>query len=1133
MGWNFTIHDFTTGSEVVTTIDEPIGWDAFNLHLKRDEKAHGFFGFEDDTFSSMQFFDDGGAILRNAYYNYGVQGDVKLGIAYACEDGAAADNIFLGRFDFTTFKDYTGDFCYVECATFVSESYMQFNNRRGQQVDLDSLASYDQEPESQTVTTNAIFDGATNQIRVTQLLNGIMPGSKITIVGSSQDGSYTVASAKPDYTTVNADLASGSTLATSITVSATFDPDNKTISINQLINLTVGDVIGLTTPTWPSGSIPHPDYDNSGFYTVGSVQQFFNYTVVTISAVNITSTTALNGSTVSPPHGYMAPISLDTVVISSINGTASIVYTSQPTSTIIQVAESIMNEATVSITLTGSWLKNNMVPYAGLAKIITMPAKEIVARSVWRNNQELICNLNMGNPKTAVSIEATSFITPNMPNVVSDIDETDAGTGYAYTPVSSHGGFDTSNTPDTLIYFRPGSLACTGLARIKFSISFAYIPYDSGDTQTYIIGMGSYRTANFVINKGSDPTHITGSVLTSVNINRVTFPMPLVTITGELDNINFEPGEYLWAYFEIPVTNTSSAYYPKLLIGAGSYIDFSIKSQCTDTPCSVYMVNEALSRCVESYTNNEIQVYSDYFGRTNAQPVASTDDGCGALEAITNGLRIRGCVMPDSTSIPKFFTSFDDMFTALDAIHNIGHGLETDPHRSGKQRLRVEPFEFFFQNTVMLTCSGIKQYKRETVTNLLASTFKVGYQQYETWNNNGLYDIFGNRTYRTPLNHLVNEIDKTCKWLASDYAIEFTRRQFGLTSSDSRYDDNTFILCLAKNVPQLVTFFGPGSIVSEGNCVVIANTLDIQINATIGTTVAITGTAANDFATYSIVTAEIYGAFMYMTLSGAAISYGYEPTAKLVIGSYTVNNTPAVFISGGGGLALSTPVYGLSVGDGINITGTTSNNGNKTVYELFYPQDATNIPGELAFPMYIFATTSFIGEIAFHAVITDTSKALYIVEQGMKNGTNILSPSTVMNYRISPAHNAMRHYRNIITDRQYASESLIFTGGEGNFYALGKMDDACSPENDNISEGGNLSLANFSDSNDGKPLFYPEVVTYDYPLAWSDFLDILDNPYRIIKYQHAIEGLKDGYLVDLQYKPNEGMASFILYPKIS
>lgn len=255
MSWQFSIIDFTTNPNGITTvINEPVGWDGITLTLKRDAKTHGFFGFEDNSFSSLQYDGAAAQILRNAYYNYDVEAVVQLAVTYQCDDEVTADNLYLGQFDFTSFADHTDDRCYVGCGIFLARSYYLFKNRSDQQVDLDSLASFDQLPVSQTTNASCYFVAAGDLIGqgfgtiwANQLVNGLMPGSKITVSGTAHNnGTFTVASAKPDYTNVNPDLAGGGAGVTNPFVSATFDPGNNTISINQRLNIAVGSTLTIT-----------------------------------------------------------------------------------------------------------------------------------------------------------------------------------------------------------------------------------------------------------------------------------------------------------------------------------------------------------------------------------------------------------------------------------------------------------------------------------------------------------------------------------------------------------------------------------------------------------------------------------------------------------------------------------------------------------------------------------------------------------------------------------------------------------------------------------------------------------------------------------------------------------------------
>jgi hypothetical protein len=382
--------------------------------------------------------------------------------------------------------------------------------------------------------------------------------------------------------------------------------------------------------------------------------------------------------------------------------------------------------------------------------------------------------------------------------------------------------------------------------------------------------------------------------------------------------------------------------------------------------------------------------------------------------------------------------NFSQCFKSLDAIHNIGVGLEDDPNRAGYKLLRVEPQEYFFNNTILMECDHIEKLERKLDSSMIFSTMKVGYQKLETWNNNGLYDLFGMRTYRTELSQLKNELDKSCPFIASDYAIEFTRRLFGLTTADSRYDNDTFILCLENIFTGRIEFqdlFVPDSIV-----------------------------------------------------------------------------LPVVF-------------PGIQVGDSIVITGTVSNNGTFTVATIGY--NATNT--------YITTVEAITPESAPNATFEDLTNPIYLVEQdNITNPFKISQPETVFNYRITPAHNALRQFKTIIMSASdWLTAKIYFTSGNGNFYAFGWIDDACALESSVLGEGVNININNFGDVNNARPLYKPELITYEYPMAWEDFLVIYANPYGLIGFQQGETAKEYGWIEDLSYDPYNGMAKFVLRPRFN
>ena len=1129
----FTITDYTTGSPVQTVIDEPVGWDAIKFHLKRDPTFHGFFEFVDDSLGSLQFDGDGYGILKNAYDTDGVGAVVLLSVQYQCSDEGYT-TLYNGKFDFTLYKEVNGDRCYVECHVTNDQNLINITSRYDQECDLDLKASFDQLPVSQSVITTAQFlppGFAPNQIVVGQLLNGLQPGSQITFAGTAHNpGPFTVASSVPNFNNVQESAPTNVPVSTSAGPSdgnleiLNIDPYPGTVTARLTFNallygLAAGDILALSGTGSPA---PHGFPVDDLNWTVVDVVQSFAYTVITLTVATPVPASPSNNPVAISGAGFV------------LGGTFNL-GTNLPSSTIITIAETITNAESVTATLTAVFLQDNMPTYAGLNKIVTIPPKVIRETSKWAapitKDFPVVTTLSTG------AYDGIIVFTPDWPNVQSEIDETDVGTAV---PINQAAPLATP--PDTMVFWRQQSLPCQGVGGI-FNVGFSGKFADSAGSSSPpwviqsapIVGGGTPVTNQFrfVAIKDTQWKGLSnyadgdGHVFVDDTINITSSAASSFVYSKNVTGIQLAEGEYVWFFFffltdAIPADPNK----PVLVLDNGSYFSFSIDTQCASTPASVYMVNEILSRCAEYYTDGALVVYSDYFGRPDAQPQPSSSAGCGSLEAITNGLKIRGAITANGTSIPKMTTSLKAMFDGLNAIHNIGMRLEADPVRGGSfMRLRIEPIDFFYQNTTVLTISGIKEMSREVDTSMLASTFKCGYNQFETWNNNGLYDMYGTRTYRTQLRLLRNLIDRTCQFLASDYAIEFTRRMWGLTTSDGRYDGNLFVLCLKNKSEQPMQFM-------PGNGAVFAayanGGADPPAGWAIGDSVTISHTFGNNITT-TIATIQSY---TLNTISYHFIGFAATMAVETDQAGEIFNNTRTnavisdmSFVGATGGILLYQFLFGIQITDTINISNTAANNTNFALNGIF------EIPSTGS--MVLSTTTSPVAGFEQFAIIADLTNPLYLAEQGMPSGTNVLDPDSVFNYRISPAHNAMRHFKTIaVAYRDYTDAVLIFTNGEGNFYALGELQDGCSPEGAMLSESGNLTPALFANpGTDAKPLYYAELVKFDFPLTYDQFLAIAANPYALISFQAGSGPVESGWIEDLQYSPYEGMGNFILRPK--
>lgn len=460
-------------------------------------------------------------------------------------------------------------------------------------------------------------------------------------------------------------------------------------------------------------------------------------------------------------------------------------------------------------------------------------------------------------------------------------------------------------------------------------------------------------------------------------------------------------------------------------------------TKCEQTTAKVYMINETLSRVSEIITNDCLRVYSDYYGRTDAEPYPSDENGCAGLRCFTSGQKIRLKDRPAfkldlGQLVPKFTVSMKDLFDGLNAIDNIGLGIEDDPNRTGEQLIRIEQVRYFYNNTVAMECLNARELTREVNMSKIFSIIKIGYDKWETENVNGLNDVFGKREFRTSLKSIRNNYERISKLIASDYAIEITRRQYGTSTKDWKYDNDTFIICLKDNQSTILDFYD---------------------------------------------------------------------TNKLRVSPDDLST--------------------LQIGDVITITGTVSNNGNKTI---------SNITVTGVFRIFEF-TTGITNEVVFANVQSEAIKA---VEQGgVTSSSNIMYPNEAFNLRITPARNLIRHLKTLLTSyKAWLASGIYFTNGDGNYQASIELALDCLNEDGALSEGLDLFLAQLDTPSDHYPIFDAETVKFAYPMSYSKYVFLKANKYGVVRYSCNGGATEDGYIEDLGYKPYDGEAEFTLTPKI-
>lgn len=286
-------------------------------------------------------------------------------------------------------------------------------------------------------------------------------------------------------------------------------------------------------------------------------------------------------------------------------------------------------------------------------------------------------------------------------------------------------------------------------------------------------------------------------VITSVPIaSGLSLPVNQAFDESISGTLTLAEGLGLYALIAVEVTSpaaTSKDYV--VSFDDETFFTLSAPKLCPATDANVYMVNETLSRVTEAITDGCLKVKSDYYGRTDSEPYASDEDGCGSLRILTSGLKIR------RAETAKFFASLKDLFEGHRGIDNIGMGIEDNPNIPNAQWLRIEPVEYFYQDTEILFLPYVPNAVTSVQEQLHYSLIKTGYKKWEVESINGLNEYNSNREYRTSLSTVSNTLDITSAFIGGGYPWEVTRQQsFAATGqADTKFDNDTFIACVERD----------------------------------------------------------------------------------------------------------------------------------------------------------------------------------------------------------------------------------------------------------------------------------------------------------------------------------------------
>lgn len=217
------------------------------------------------------------------------------------------------------------------------------------------------------------------------------------------------------------------------------------------------------------------------------------------------------------------------------------------------------------------------------------------------------------------------------------------------------------------------------------------------------------------------------------------------------------------------------------------------------------------------------------------------------------------------------------------------------------------------------------------------------------------------------------------------------------------------------------------------------------------------------------------------------------------------------------------PVWAV-IGSSFTVSGSTSNNKTFTITNKY------TAAGNYYIGVSPFPVSQPTAETVTISPIADAN-ALTVELGGITDPENIIDPDTIYNFRLSPIRNAMRWADKVFASYRNVDDSsqLIFTSGEGNYFAKGLMSGSCVIELASMMENESIDITKFSDSSVALPLMRPERISFQYPLTLKEFKNILAHPYGVIAIVDSCT-IDAGWIDEINYTPSEGLATFKLMP---
>ena len=247
-----------------------------------------------------------------------------------------------------------------------------------------------------------------------------------------------------------------------------------------------------------------------------------------------------------------------------------------------------------------------------------------------------------------------------------------------------------------------------------------------------------------------------------------------------IDMQNDDTARYFWAHINVQKNSfVKMMMYDNIIEEKPVYAD-------------TILIHDALNVVSQSISERELSVKSDWYN-TPESYINKGMIGGGACKALTDGYHIRGL---ENDTIMKL--SFKSLIESLNAMDCIGWGFSNE---SGNTFVRVERWDWFYQDTPIIEMNGATEIVIEVNTDHIITELKIGYKKYATTSQyNSIESPHGTRTFISGIKALSNTTEQESEFVADNYAIEEIRRAKTQVdqSEETSYDDTIFVFELMR-----------------------------------------------------------------------------------------------------------------------------------------------------------------------------------------------------------------------------------------------------------------------------------------------------------------------------------------------